>query len=106
MLTEKGMLVDTAEDGQIGLDKFRLSGLHYYDAILMDIRMPVMDGYDATKAIRALPREDAATVPIIALSANTFNDDVQGGRRSGMNEYLGKPIEPQVLYAALAKYFK
>jgi signal transduction histidine kinase len=106
LLTEKGMIVDAADDGQIGLDKFQLSGLHYYDAILMDIRMPVMDGYAATKAIRALPREDAATVPIIALSANTFSGDIQKGQKSGMSDYLGKPIEPKVLYATLAKYFK
>lgn len=106
LLTEKGIIVDTAADGQIGVNKFQLSSLYYYDAILMDIRMPIMDGYAATKAIRALSRNDAAIVPIIALSANTMKSDIEEGRKCGMTDYLGKPIEPQELYATLAKYLR
>ena len=105
LLAQKGMLVDIAEDGSIGVQKFKMSAPNYYAAILMDIRMPVLDGYAATRAIRALPRQDAATVPIIALSANVFTSDVEKSKKLGMNDYLGKPINPGALYATLAKYF-
>ena len=97
------MFVDTAVDGQIGVQKFTQSTIHNYAAILMDIRMPIMDGYEATKAIRQLKRPDAKTVPIIALSANAFAEDVQKSARMGMNGHLAKPINPKMLYATLAK---
>jgi CheY-like chemotaxis protein len=100
------MYVDLAEDGQRGLQQFIISPLYHYDAILMDIRMPLMDGYEATSQIRALPRGDAAVVPIIALSANAFEHDVAISHASGMNDHLSKPIEPNTLYATLAKYLK
>ena len=104
LLTEKGLLVDTAEDGQIGLQKYKLSPTGYYDVILMDIRMPVMDGHAAAKAIRALPRPDAGKVPIIALSANAFTEDIQKSKAAGMTDHVSKPVDPQTLYATLAKY--
>ncbi|MCH4158099.1 MAG: response regulator [Acidaminococcaceae bacterium] len=106
LLQDKGMYVDLAEDGQRGLQQFIISPLYHYDAILMDIRMPLMDGYEATSQIRALPRGDAAVVPIIALSANAFEHDVAISHASGMNDHLSKPIEPNTLYATLAKYLK
>ena len=71
----------------------------------MDVRMPVLDGYETTKAIRTSARKDAGTVPIIALSANVFTDDVDKGLKVGMNDYLSKPVEPQKLYRTLGKYF-
>ena len=74
----------------------------YYDAILMDMRMPVMDGITATRAIRALERPDAATIPIIAMTANVFDEDVESTRKAGMNAHLGKPVEPERLYDTLA----
>ncbi len=75
----------------------------YYDAILMDVRMPVMDGLTATCEIRKLERADARTIPIIAMTANVFDEDVESSRRAGMNAHLAKPIEPDKLYRALAE---
>jgi len=106
LLEKKGIVVDTAENGKIGLEKFQKSALNYYDAILMDIRMPVLDGYGAANAIRALSRIDASTIPIIALSANTFDSDIKKSLKNGMNDHLGKPIDPKILYATLAKFLK
>ena len=73
----------------------------YYDAILMDIRMPVMDGLAATAAIRALDRRDAKHIPIIAMTANAFDEDVQQSLQAGMNAHLSKPVEPDHLYQIL-----
>ncbi|MDD3410264.1 MAG: response regulator [Eubacteriales bacterium] len=101
LLEAKGMRVDHAENGQIGVELFARSVPGFYDAILMDIRMPVMDGLDAARAIRALPREDARRVPMIAMTANAFDDDVKQTREAGMNAHLSKPIQTDLLYAAL-----
>ena len=72
----------------------------------MDVRMPVMDGIAATQAIRGLDRADAATVPILAMTANAFAEDIGRSRKAGMNEHLASPIEPGTLYARLASYFR
>ena len=85
---------------------FAKSPPNYYDAVLMDIRMPVMDGLTATEKIRALDREDAKTVPIIALTANAFDEDVQRSLQAGMNAHLTKPVEPEHLYETIAEYIK
>ncbi len=73
----------------------------YYDAVLMDVRMPEMDGLEATAAIRALDRTDAQKVPIIAMTANAFDEDVQRSLQAGMNAHLSKPVEPERLYQTL-----
>ena len=73
----------------------------YYDAVLMDMRMPEMDGLEASKVIRAMDREDAKTVPIIALTANAFDEDVQRSMQAGLNAHLSKPVEPDTLYEIL-----
>jgi signal transduction histidine kinase len=101
LLEEKQMLVDIAENGQIGAEMFARSTPGFYDLILMDIRMPVMDGYDAAAQIRAMKRADAHTVPIIAMTADAFADDVQKCLEAGMNAHVAKPIDPALLYAAL-----
>ena len=75
----------------------------YYDAILMDVRMPVMDGLTATKTIRALDRPDAKTIPIIAMTANVFDEDVERSREAGMNAHLSKPVEPDKLYETMKR---
>jgi len=93
--------IDHAENGKIALDLFSQSEQRYYDAVLMDVRMPEMDGLEATKAIRALDRPDAKTVPIIAMTANAFDEDVQRSLQVGMNAHLSKPVEPERLYQTL-----
>ena len=93
--------IDYAENGRIALEMFRDSPAGYYDAILMDVRMPEMDGLEAAAAIRALDRRDAKLIPIIALTANAFDEDVQSSLQSGMNAHLSKPVEPEYLYQTL-----
>ncbi|MEG2207554.1 MAG: transporter substrate-binding domain-containing protein [Clostridia bacterium] len=101
LLQKQGILVDVATNGKEGLAMFAKSALEQYDAILMDIRMPVMDGLEAAKAIRALNRADARSVPIIAMTANAYEEDVEHSRAAGMNEHLAKPVEPALLYQTL-----
>ena len=101
ILEVKGIDVDHAENGKITLDTFAASDAGYYDAILMDVRMPEMDGLEASAAIRALDRPDAKTVPIIALTANAFDEDVQRSLQVGMNAHLSKPVDPDHLYSTL-----
>lgn len=105
LLSDLGAVLDWAEDGQICLDKFQKSEEGYYDAILMDIRMPNMTGYEATKAIRQLDRSDAMSVPIIAMSADAFSDDIQRCLSCGMNAHTAKPIDVSELTRLLKKYF-
>ena len=92
---------DHAENGRIAVDMFSASDPGAYSAVLMDIRMPEMDGLEAAEAIRALDRPDAKTIPIIALTANAFDEDVQRSLQAGMNAHLTKPVEPEVLYRTL-----
>ena len=94
---------ELAENGQVAVDKFKGSGPGYYDAILMDVRMPVLDGLGATEAIRALDHPDAKKIPIIAMTANAFDEDVQNSVQAGMNAHLSKPVEPDRLYETLRK---
>ena len=93
--------IDHAENGKIVLEMFEGSPVRYYDAVLMDIRMPEMDGLEATEAIRALDRPDAGIVPIVAMTANAFDEDVQRSLQVGMNAHLSKPVEPEHLYQTL-----
>lgn len=102
ILGEKGIKIEIAENGQRGVDLFAESPVGFYDAVLMDIRMPVMDGYEATKAIRRLPREDAARVPIIAMTADAFSDDMKKCIEVGMAGHIAKPFEPAKLFETLA----
>ena len=95
------MRVEVAENGKVGEKMFEHSPLHYYDAILMDIQMPVMDGMEATRAIRALHRPDAKTVPIIAMTGNSFDEDVKKSFETGMNAHLSKPIDAKKLVSTL-----
>ena len=106
LLEFRNAAVDGAVNGQEAVDRFRDSPGGYYDAVLMDVRMPVMDGLEAARAIRALPRPDAATVPILAMTANAFAEDIEKSRKAGMNEHLAKPIETETLYARLGHYFR
>lgn len=104
ILREKGMLVTVAMDGKTGLHRFEESSNGYYSVILMDIRMPVMDGLEATKAIRALTRAEASSIPIIAMTADAFSEDIKHCEEVGMNDHLTKPIDPNKLFQTLLRY--
>ena len=106
ILQMKNMQVDHAENGATTVQKFAASPENFYDAVLMDIRMPVMDGLEATSAIRALKRQDSGTVPIIAMTANAFDEDVQRSLQAGMNAHLAKPVDPDGLYETLAELIR
>ena len=106
VLGMRSMISEHAENGRVAVDMFADSPLHYYDAVLMDVRMPVLDGLGATEEIRALDREDAKTVPIIALTANAFDEDVQRSLQAGMNAHLSKPVEPEHLFETLEHLIK
>lgn len=105
LLSECGLELDWAEDGKICLEKFENSPKGYYDAILMDIRMPHMTGYEATEAIRKSNHQDALTIPIIAMSADAFSEDVKHCLECGMNAHIAKPIDIIKLTRLLKKYF-
>ena len=92
---------DVAENGRVAVEKFLAQPAGWYDAILMDMRMPEMDGLEATRKIRASGREDAETIPIIALTANAFDEDVQRSMQAGLNAHLSKPVEPGLLFDTL-----
>ncbi len=104
LLSAMGLEVEWAENGKICLEKFSQSDIGGYDGILMDLRMPIMTGFEAAKAIRALEREDAGRVPIIAMSADTFEDDVKRCLDCGMNAHVAKPIDLREVTEVLQKY--
>jgi CheY-like chemotaxis protein len=103
VLAMREMEAEHAENGKIAVEMFSRSEPGYYDAILMDMRMPEMDGLEATRAIRALDRDDSKAIPIIALTANAFDEDVQRSLQVGMNAHLTKPCEPNNLYQVLGE---
>ena len=105
LLGELNLQIDRAENGQVCIEIFEQSEPGYYDAILMDIRMPIMNGYDATKNIRALDRPDA-DIPIIAMTADAFSEDINHCLACGMNAHIAKPIDIQEAVRQLEKYMK
>ena len=106
LLELEDILSERAKNGEEVIRMFTEKPEGYYDAILMGERMPVKDGLTATKEIRALDRPDAAAIPIIAMTANVFDEDVERSLEAGMNAHLSKPIEPETLYATLAGLIK
>ena len=106
ILEDNGADVEHAEDGKIAAKMFAESSVGYYHAILMDLRMPHMNGFEAARAIRAMDREDAGEIPIIAMTADAFADDAEKCYAAGMNAHLAKPIDVDVLKALLLKYVK
>ncbi len=103
MLGIEGALCELALNGQEAVEKFSASEPGYFDMILMDVQMPVMNGYEATRKIRSLPRPDAAAIPIVAMTANTFAEDVRRALESGMNGHLGKPIDMNEVRKTVAR---
>ena len=104
LLKEQHMQVDRAWNGAQAVELFEQSETHAYDIVLMDIMMPVMDGLEAARRIRSLKREDAKTVPIFAMSANTFIDDIAKSREAGMDEHFTKPLDIEVIREAIGRY--
>ena len=103
VLSMREITAEHAENGKIAVEMFADHAPGYYDAILMDMRMPEMDGLEATKAIRAMDRTDAGSIPIIALTANAFDEDVQRSMQAGLNAHLSKPVEPETLFSTLER---
>ena len=106
ILEEKGIIVDLAENGKIAVEKFASSEPGFYSAILMDVRMPELDGFEATKMIRKMDRSDAKKIPIVALTANAFEEDIQKSLQAGLNAHLTKPIQVDVLFDTLSRLLK
>ena len=106
LLQETGAEIETASDGLEAVNKVADSPEGYYDFIIMDIQMPVMDGLEATRQIRLLDRQDIKHLPIVAMSANAFAEDVRLSLEAGMNEHIAKPIEIDRLYSVMGKWFR
>jgi CheY-like chemotaxis protein len=105
ILNMAGIEVENAENGEVAVKMFTESDEGYYDLILMDVQMPVMNGYEATEAIRSLDRDDAKCIPIFAMTANAFAEDIHNAEKAGMNEHLAKPLSPERLINTLEKWF-
>ena len=104
LLKEQHMQVDRAWNGAQAVELFEQSETHAYDIVLMDIMMPVMDGLEATRRIRSMNRRDAMTIPIVAMSANAFQEDVEKSLAAGLNEHLTKPLDEKKLTETMKKY--
>ena len=103
-LEETGVSYEKAVNGKMALEMFENSSKGYYDLILMDVQMPVMNGYDATRRIRESQHPDSLNIPIIAMTANAFSEDIFAARQAGMNEHLSKPIELSKMYHVLKRW--
>jgi CheY-like chemotaxis protein len=104
LLSDTRVIIDEAADGQEALDIFSASAPGYYNLVFMDVQMPNMDGHEATRRIRALDREDAKTIPIIAMTANAYREDIDRALAAGMNDHLAKPIDIAEVTKALSKW--
>ena len=101
LLEDDGFIVETAEDGETAIVMIRRSDLDYYDAVMMDIQMPGIDGYEAARSIRKMFDVQHAQIPIIAMTANAFEEDMEKARSAGMNAYIAKPVEPETIRSVL-----
>ena len=106
ILTETGFVVESAPDGTDAVTMVEKSAENYYDAVLMDIQMPIMNGYEATQAIRNLPRKDVKDLPIIAMTANAMEEDKEAVLKNGMNAHLAKPVDIDALIDVLGQFVK
>jgi len=106
ILEETGFIVELAPDGTDAVDMVSRAEEYYYDAVLMDVQMPVMDGYEATRTIRAMPRQDVKKLPIIAMTANAMEEDKENALKSGMNNHIAKPLDMDLFMKILGKYLR
>ena len=106
LLSDIGLEIEIAKNGKEAVEKVMMKPVHYYDLIFMDIQMPVMNGYEATRAIRSLDKEYAKNIPIIAMTANVFQDDIMKAIESGMNEHVTKPVDMELVCHVLQKWLK
>ena len=106
MVTEAGFLVESAPDGTDAVEMVSKSPENYYDAVLMDVQMPIMNGYEATRTIRNLPRGDVRTLPIIAMTANALEEDKEAALKNGMNAHIAKPLDMNIFMDVLSKFVK
>ena len=104
ILTESGFVVETAPDGTDAVAMVKASEEYYYDAVLMDVQMPIMDGYEATRTIRALPRKDVKDMPIIAMTANALEEDKEAALKNGMNAHIAKPLDMDIFISVLRQF--
>lgn len=106
LIEAMGAEIDVAENGQLCVQRFKQSPPGTYDLILMDVQMPVMNGYEATRAIRSMERSDAADIPILAMTADAFAEDIAEAKRAGMNSHLAKPLDIPAMWRELQRYLK
>lgn len=106
LLEKEKAVVTWAKNGQEGVELFAQSPVGAFDLILMDIRMPVMNGLDSARTIRDINRQDAKTIPIIAMSANAYHEDVEKSLGAGMNAHMAKPVEPEKLYTVINEFVR
>lgn len=100
------MEIESVSNGKLAVEKIKQVEDDYYDIIFMDVQMPVMNGYEATRAIRAMSGDYAKNVPIIAMTANAFAEDVREAKEAGMNEHVAKPLNPEQLLATIGKWLE
>ena len=106
ILEETGFEVEAAPDGTDAVEMVKKSAEFYYDAILMDVQMPIMDGYEATRTIRALERKDVKSMPIIAMTANALEEDREAALANGMNAHISKPLDVEIFMEVLRRFLK
>ena len=104
ILEETGFVVESVPDGTDAVSKMKEVAENYYDAILMDVQMPIMDGYEATRTIRSLPRSDVRELPIIAMTANAMDEDKEAALKNGMNAHIAKPVDVDQFIEILGQY--
>ncbi len=106
ILEEAGFVVESAPDGTDAVAMVEQSEEYYYDAVLMDVQMPIMNGYEATRTIRSMPRKDVKDLPIIAMTANALEEDKEAALKNGMNAHISKPLNMDIFIAVLKQFVK